>query len=344
MKTINKHILPGLILSVVIAVLAKYLANFIPSIGAASLAICIGIVLGNTICRKKSLNKGTKFSESQLLEYSVALLGLTVTFQTIARLGFAGLIYVVIIMTSIILFTVFLGKKLGFKDEIVLMIAGGNAVCGSSAIGAIAPAICDEEDSENNKDKGQSIVLINLLGTILMFVIPLLGVKVFGFTDLANSAFTGGILQSVGQVVASASLINETVTQYAMLFKITRILFLVVVVFAFEKWMLKKSDVDTTFATTDSAKKSKLKSIPWYILVFLAFCLINSCVSLPDAIGSTSKLISGWFEITALAAIGLRLDFKKFLHEGPRFLIYMVLIGLFQIGISVLLIFVFNIR
>lgn len=333
---VDKAILPGLGLSFTVAVLAKLLAGVIPNIGAASLAICIGIFLGNTVCHSKNLEKGTKFSESKLLEYSVALLGLTVTFQIIGHLGLSGLLYVLVMMSSVIAFTYFLGKKLGFKDEMALMIAGGNAVCGSSAIGAIAPAI-----RANGKDKGQSIVLINLLGTILIFVLPLIGVQVFHFSNLANSALTGGVLQSVGQVVASASLINSEVTQYAILFKITRILFLVVVVFSFEKFMSHKTE--NSHLHNANPKKSLFASIPWYILAFLAFCLANSLLPLPAVFSTSSKFISGWFEITALAAIGLRLDFKKFLQEGPKFLLYMSLIGIFQIILALTLIFILGI-
>ncbi|MBF0779079.1 YeiH family protein [Streptococcus cuniculi] len=335
MKIRMREILPGFVLSFLVALVAKGLAVFVPSIGAASLAICIGIVLGNTVCRSKRLEKGTKFSESKLLEISVALLGLTVTFQTIGHLGVSGLIYIICMMTGVILFTYFLGRKLGFKDEMSLMIAGGNAVCGSSAIGAIAPAI-----KADSKDKGQAIVLINLLGTILMFVLPLIGVQVLGFSDLANSALTGGVLQSVGQVVASASLINDTVTQYATLFKITRILFLVVVVFAFERLMAKKNQ---EISAENTSAKSIFASIPWYILAFLLLCCVNSSLPLPSFLGAGSKWFSTWFEITALAAIGLRLDFKKFLQEGPKFLMYMGLIGLVQIVLALILIFILRI-
>jgi uncharacterized membrane protein YadS len=43
------------------------------------------------IFKQPDLAAGTKFSESKLLEYSVVLLGLTVTFQTIGEMGIKGL-------------------------------------------------------------------------------------------------------------------------------------------------------------------------------------------------------------------------------------------------------------
>lgn len=60
--------------------------------------------------------------------------------------------------------------------------AGGNAVCGSSAIGAIAPAI-----QADDEEKGQIITLVNLLGTVMMLTLPFLGLALFG-SDVLQKA------------------------------------------------------------------------------------------------------------------------------------------------------------
>lgn len=75
-----KTILPGLGLSILVAIIAKICAIFLPDLGGATLAILFGIVLGNIFFKQEVLEVGTKFSESVLLEYSVVLLGFTVTF------------------------------------------------------------------------------------------------------------------------------------------------------------------------------------------------------------------------------------------------------------------------
>ncbi|GKQ42391.1 membrane protein [Companilactobacillus sp. RD055328] len=314
-----RRTLPGLGLSFIVAVIAKFLGTLVPSLGAATIAILLGILLGNTIFKQSFLNIGTKFSESRLLEYSVVLLGFTVTFQTIKSLGISGITYIVLMMVTIILSAYAIGRKLGFGEKMSLMFAGGNAVCGTSAIGAIAPAI-DAKDDE----KGQIITLVNLLGTVMMLVLPFLGMAIFGDNLIANSALLGGTLQSVAQVVAGASFINEKTIEYSMIFKIMRIILLVVVVYIFERKV--NSNKKTT---TKKAKGFKLP-IPWYVLLFLIFCLLNSVVSLPIGFKTGAHFFSGWFETTALAAIGLRLDFRKFIKEGPRFLIYGISVGVVQ--------------
>src|SRR5574337_54816 len=103
----NKAILPGLGLSIIVAIIGKLCALALPSLGGATLAILLGIVLGNTIFKQAYLADGTKFSESKLLECSVVLLGFTVTFQTISRLGLNGLGFIIVMMTVVIISAMF---------------------------------------------------------------------------------------------------------------------------------------------------------------------------------------------------------------------------------------------
>jgi uncharacterized integral membrane protein (TIGR00698 family) len=324
-------VLPGLVTAFIVAVISKILAIWLPTLGAATIAILLGIVLGNTLLKHPVLEKGTKIAEGKLLEFSVVLLGATVTFQTIAHIGLKGGIFVILQMSLTIIATYILGKKLLFSDNMSLLMAGGNAVCGSSAIASIAPSIHAKEE-----EKGQIITLVNLLGTILMLLLPLIASFLYGTNLLAKSALVGGTLQSVGQVVASASMINSEVVEFAMLFKIMRIMLLVVVVYLFGKFKAR-----TTTVAATSPISTKKAGLPWYVVGFVLFCIINSLITLPEQVSETAHFFSGWFEITALAAIGLRLDFQKFFKEGKRFLIYGLSVGVIQVILAISLIRLF---
>ncbi|MCH4168928.1 MAG: putative sulfate exporter family transporter [Streptococcaceae bacterium] len=327
-----KIILPGLLLSVATAILAICLGSFVPKIGSATLAIFLGIFLGNIFFKQSVWENGTKLAESKLLELSVVLLGLTVTFKTIGDIGLKGLFFIMLLMSIVIVLSIWLGRKLGFSKNFALMVAGGNAVCGSSAIGAIAPAIQADDQS-----KGQAITLINLQGTALMLLMPVIGYALYGDNILSKSALIGGTLQSVGQVVASASLLNHQIVNYAMLFKITRILFLAIVVISFQHIAGIKEPA--------SGQGSKFKlPLPWYIIGFLFFCILNSSFKLASSIDIGAHQLSSWLEITALAAIGLRLNFAKFIKAGVQFLLYGVLICVFQTILAIGLIYLWQIH
>src|SRR5574340_1826095 len=86
-------------------------------------------------------------------------------------------------MTVVIISAMFIGKKLGFSENVGILMASGNAVCGSSAIGAVAPTIGADDD-----EKGQVITLVNLLGTVMMLALPLISTILFGPSLLAHSA------------------------------------------------------------------------------------------------------------------------------------------------------------
>ncbi|WP_241559474.1 YeiH family protein [Lacticaseibacillus hulanensis] len=325
-KTISKMmdrapIIPGLAVAIIVAIGAKVLGTYVPSVGGATFAILFGIVLGNTVCRQPALGVGTKFAESKLLEVSVVLLGLTVTFQTIGQIGVRGAVYVLLMMSVVISAAYLLGRKLGFSEKMALMMAGGNAVCGSSAIGAIAPAI-DADDA----DKGQIITLVNLLGTVMMLTLPFLGTALFGKAGMATSALLGGTLQSVGQVVAGASLVNSQTVQFAMLFKIMRIIMLVVVVYLFTK----KVEAHGSKPASKAAGRKLRLPIQWYVLGFLLFCILDSAMTLPAFLGDGAHFLSTWCETIALAAIGLRLDLARFIKEGRSYVLYALGVGAVQ--------------
>lgn len=322
-------VIPGLAIAFLVAVLSKFLAQWVPTLGAATIAILVGILLGNTFLKNPVLEKGTKIAEGKLLEFSVVLLGTTVTFQTIAHIGLKGGIYIVIQMSMTIIGAYLIGKKMQFSDNMSLLMAGGNAVCGSSAIASIAPAINAKEE-----EKGQIITLVNLLGTILMLLLPIIGNLLYHSNLLAKSALVGGTLQSVGQVVASASMIDSQAVELAMLFKIMRIMLLVVVVFLFSQFK-NRGTLPESKIIESAAKRSVL---PWYVAGFLLACIINSLFHLPTEISAIAHFFSSWFEITALAAIGLRLDFQKFFKEGKRFLVYGLSVGTMQVLLAILLI------
>ncbi|WP_137626984.1 YeiH family protein [Lactiplantibacillus pingfangensis] len=327
-----KVILPGLGTSLVIALISQLLAQRVPALGAATIAILLGILLGNTVLRQPQLAKGTKFAESKLLEYSVMLLGATMTVQTIGQIGIWGVGFILIQMTVTIVGALWLGNRLGFSQSMRLLMAGGNAVCGSSAIASIAPVIEADED-----DKGTVITLVNLMGTVLMLTLPWLGMSLFGSQTILKGALIGGTLQSVGQVVAAASMVNQATVQFATIFKIMRIMMLVVVVLIFgrlhQRTLEKKLAEDAVVSGNGSGHW-----LPWYVAGFLILCALNSLFTLPAIVGATAHTISSWFEIIALAAIGLRLNLVNFLKAGKRLALYGLGVGSIQVVTALILI------
>ena len=196
-----KKIMPGFIVCFAIAMISKGIAVFLPSLGAATFA------------------------------YSIVLMGASLDLMDIASVRINGVIFIIIQMTLTICVTYFIGRKLKFNKKFYLLMSAGNAVCGSSAIASTAPVI-----NGNSKDKALSITMVNITGTILMFVLPILSGFLYNKEVIQSSTLTGGILQSVGQVIASAKFISDDVVEMATIFKIIRIIMIVAVVIVFSKF------------------------------------------------------------------------------------------------------------
>ncbi|MEH6944465.1 YeiH family protein [Bacillus sp. JJ722] len=326
-----KSILPGLILCTAIGLFAKVMGHFFPSLGSGLFAILIGILFGNlSIGSQAKLRPGIKFSESNLLYYSIILLGASLTFHAIFEIGFSGLTYILIQMVGTIAFVIWLGKKLKFEEDFRLLMASGNAVCGSSAIAATAPAL-----SAKVSDTAVSITIVNLLGTVMMIVLPAITSILFHNDVLPSSALIGGTLQSVGQVVASGSIVGEAVKDQAAVFKISRIIFLAAVVFILQRMKHVKLEQQPL------KDKFSVKSIvPWYVAGFLIVCAINSIFLFPQSVTHPIKEFGNYLEIIALAGIGMSVNIRDLTQNGWKISAYAGGIGLFQIVLAILLILI----
>ncbi|WP_027296893.1 YeiH family protein [Robinsoniella sp. KNHs210] len=330
-----KNLIPGFIVCLIISCIAQIISSFVPAVGSALFAIGIGILCGNTFLNRESLNKGCKFSESMLLEYSIVLTGLTLHLSDILGVGISGIIFIALQMSLTITGTYLIGKRLGFRKKFCLLMCAGNAVCGSSAIGTISPVI-----DADAKDKGISITIVNITGTFLMVILPVITGILYHNETIHASGMIGGVLQSIGQVIASAKFINDDVVQMATIFKIIRIVFLVVVALVFSKMNTadgEKLFIKKPWKSTQSTRISC--GIPWFIIGFFIFSIISSIGIVPLPMIKAAKLISGQFEIIALAAIGMRVKFQDLLDEGPKSMLYGGLVGTMQTVLAIVLLF-----
>ena len=281
------EILPGLIICVIIAGISQVIAHFVPTVGAALFAIALGIIVGNTLCTKDFFNRGTKFSESRLLEYSIVLTGFTLNLTDIMSVGWQGVLFIILQMTLTIVVTYLIGKLLRFGKKFSLLMCAGNSVCGSSAIGTVSGVI-----HPSAKDKGISVTTVNLTGTVLMITLPFLTGALYGNETMQTSAMIGGTLQSVGQVIGSATFVNSDVVAMSTIFKIIRIIFIVFVALAFSKLNTNEGErLLSRSNTADDDKKVKAK-IPWYIIGFFLFSIIPSAANLKLLHWQVSECVS----------------------------------------------------
>jgi len=253
--------------------------------------------------------------------------------STLMELGFGGILFIVIQMTITIIGALYIGKRLGFSQNFRFLMASGNSVCGSSAIAATAPVI-DADD----KEKGIVITIVNVTGIFLMFLLPIIAQFLYKHSLMQTSALIGGTLQSVGQVVASGAMVNEEVKELATIFKIVRVILLVVVVLIFGH-IKHKTNQEIVEEEVEDIKKRKIK-VPWYVIGFFVTCALFSIGFISEDLSILCKEISNKLEIFALAAIGLRVNIKDLIKQGKAVSLYGLFVGLLQTVTAVILIWV----
>lgn len=332
MFKINRGMWAGIALTLTVALVAEQLAKFLPMLGSETLAMFLGLFIGNVVLTADRWGAGVKWSEKYPIEVGIAILGFSLTFDTIFSLGWQGILFILLLMWGTIKFVMWIGTQL-FKVDIrtAAMMAGGNAVCGSSAIASIAPAIKAHDD-----DRRTAVAVVSISGTLLLLILPILAPIFLGDNNMLMGALVGGTVQSVGQVVGTASLINPDVVTYATLFKMLRVILLSVVVI----YMTRAVTKDSVEEATDEIKTKSKLSVPWFVIVFLLGVLINTVLHLPEQAIFVSKHITGFFGVVNLAGIGLNLKWITIKKAGTKFLGYGLMTIVFQIVVALILIYI----
>ena len=77
-------LLPGLVLSVVIAFVAVWVENLLPIhlIGGAVIAMFLGMFINHFVGQNKWLAPGLKFTSKKVLKFAIILLGLSLNINT----------------------------------------------------------------------------------------------------------------------------------------------------------------------------------------------------------------------------------------------------------------------
>ncbi len=289
----------GLIAAVGVSITAFFLANFIP-IGAVAVAIIVGIIVGNVFTFDEKYDTGITYAEKTLLGYAIALMGIKLDFTVLSALGFKTIIVIVIGMALTIYAAILIGRYYKLDPKFALMLGIGNGVCGASAISATAPIIKGDKNSI-----GISIAIVNLLGTIGIFLVPFIALS-FGLGDVDAGILVGNTLQAVGQVTAGGFSINESAGISATTVKMGRVLMLTPLIFILIYIFHRKSDESTT----------KGAKVPGFILVFVLLSVVSSFGLVNEQIKTIIGDISHLLLVIAMAAVGLKIHFGSIKNEG----------------------------
>jgi uncharacterized membrane protein YadS len=118
---------------------AKLLGNAV--VDALVLAILLGIAVRSVMRKPERFEDGIDFGAKQVLEVAVFLLGASVDLPALLSAGPALIAAILLLVALALPLSYGISRALGLPHPLALLIACGNAICGNSAIAAVAPVI-----------------------------------------------------------------------------------------------------------------------------------------------------------------------------------------------------------
>ena len=323
-------LVPGLIASIVVSLLAIVGGRLEEwSLGRAIieplvLAILIGMVVRTARGTRLREEAGVKFVAKDLLEVAVCMLGATMDVPRLFASGPTLAIGIAALVVTAVTIGFGVGRLAGLSPKLATLVACGNAICGNSAIAAVAPVI--EADRE---DVAASIALTAVLGVVVVLVLPLLA-KPLGFSNYQYGVLAGLTVYAVPQVLAAAFAVSPLSGQVATAVKLGRVLMLgpIVTFFALKNRGARHAEPGTREAASECRPhtalripQSAFRYVPWFVVGFVVLATLRSTHVIPDDIAAMAKAAAGWLTIAAMAALGLGVDVRSVRRVGTRVMI-----------------------
>ncbi|MEO0358062.1 MAG: putative sulfate exporter family transporter [Pseudomonadota bacterium] len=316
-----KAIFPGILMSIVVAVAAQFLADHYDT-PAMLLALLLGIAL-SFLGDEGRAKDGIGFSARTLLRLGVALLGVRISFELIVALGLPLILLIIAAMILTIGFGMTIGRFFGHRWRFSLLTAGSVAICGASAAMAISAILPKDERSEERLIF--TVLGVTVLSTLAMIAYPII-VDQLHLDTLQAGVFLGGTIHDVAQVVGAGYSVSEETGDTATLVKLIRVAMLAPVV-------LVASLVIRTWAEPDQ-DAGKPPLLPSFVIGFLALAGLNSFGLIPTAVADLGSSASRWLLLVAIAAVGMKTNLKNVLSVGGAAIAVIVAETIFIAGIT----------
>lgn len=324
-----KKIVPGFLLSLVIAAIAKLIESLLPIhiIGASVIALFIGMFI-NHFYKSDVLKPGLKFTSKKVLKFAIILLGASLSIGVILNVGKISLTVMAFTLLTCFGGGYFIGKVLGLDWKLSNLISAGTGICGGSAIAAIAPVI-DAKDT----DIAYAMSATFLFDMAMILLFPIMG-NMLGLSDIAYGLWAGTAVNDTSSVVAAGYAFSEAAGDFATMVKLTRTLSIIptVLIFAFINLRLKKK---ISGNTVDGKKVNIWGLFPWFIVGFVGLAIINSFGFIPVEVSTFAKTLSKFLMVTALAAIGLSTSYKDMKKAGIKPMLHGFIISALVVVVAI---------
>ena len=303
---INQIILFTLILLLIIVNYTDFTYKaFVPGV-----ALILGMIVTNFDHDAKIRNH-TKIWSTKVLSYAIILLGFGFNLNNILKAGMAGLGYTVISIAGSLILGLAIGKMFNNEGKISTLISAGTAICGGSAIAAIAPII-----RSSHEQTAVAMGAVFLLNGIALLLFPLIG------HSLHLSQHQFGLLAALAihdtsSVVGSCMSYGQESLMVGTTVKLVRALWIIPVSIIIAMVYSRSKNAEV------GAGKTKK---PWFILWFICASLLVTLIPSLTALGAELKHFGESLFMVALFLIGYNVSIANLKAVGIKVLLQAIIL------------------
>ncbi len=303
-RTLSVGLVPTAIIVLVLGAAAQLIGPLINGINAVVVALVLGLLVVNVGGDRISLDDQVPtFLLKRALKFAVILLGAGIDLASIVDVGLkaVGITAIAVIMAMAISW--YLGRALGLVNRSALLIGIGTAICGASAIAAVAPVL-----KAKKEEVGLALATVFSFNAIALLAYPLIGAAL-GLSQVEFGSWAGIGVHDTASAVATGFAFGAEAGEFATLVKLERTLFLLPLL-AIAVAMVRREDGDTT-----SSGSTLRDNIPWFIVGFVVLATANTFGWLGEVGGflnDAAKLII----VFVVVAVGLTLRLSKVASIG----------------------------
>lgn len=277
-------------------------------------ALTAGILFGLTLAHpyEKESRTYSKF----LLQASVVALGFGMNLQEVLKAGRSGFVYTALGISLALGAGLALGRMVRVPGTASFLIASGTAICGGSAIAAVAPIM-----QASAEEMSVALGTVFILNSVALLIFPAIGWALH-LTEAQFGLWAALAIHDTSSVVGAATRYGALALVIATTVKLARAL-----------WIVPLSLGTAAMRGT----RSKVQ-IPWFIFYFCLAAVVNSYV---PGIGKGTHALSqmGKLGLTAtLFLIGTGISRAALREVGWRPLVQGVLLWVLVGAGSLLLI------
>jgi uncharacterized integral membrane protein (TIGR00698 family) len=258
------------------------------------IALTVGIIFGLSVSHP--LPADSRDLSRFLLQASVVALGFGMNLHEVIKAGRSGFAYTALGISFALIVGLALGKLLQVRGNASYLITTGTAICGGSAIAAIAPIIQADE-----QETAVSLATIFILNSVALIAFPLIGAAQhltqtqFGLWAALAIHDTSSVVGAASKYGAQALIVGTTV-------KLARALWIVPLALG-----------------TAAVKRSKSKvKLPWFILLFCLAAVVNTYVESASHFSNTFFTLGRYGLTATLFLIGSSISRASLKKVGWR--------------------------